>query len=107
MSVLGETLSHNALAGIALGLVMGINPVLGAVVFALLAVFSIEFVRKAMPRYSDLATTIVQMCIRDRDTTLPVIVKACGVKATLTAVVSGILLSMVVPLLVPLIYGMT
>ncbi|MBC8531136.1 lysine exporter LysO family protein [Gehongia tenuis] len=41
------------------------------------------------------------------DTTLPVIVKACGVKATLTAVVSGILLSMVVPLLVPLIYGMT
>lgn len=59
MSVLGETLSHNALAGIALGLVMGINPVLGAVVFALLAVFSIEFVRKAMPRYSDLATTIV------------------------------------------------
>ncbi|MEA4901375.1 metal ABC transporter permease [Desulfitobacterium sp.] len=59
LSMTGDALSHNSLAGIAAGLVLGINPILGAVVFSILAAFGIEEVRKAFPRYADIAIAII------------------------------------------------
>ena len=59
LSAIGDAASHSALAGIAMGIVMGINPVLGAVVFSVLAVMSIEIFRKKFNRYPEIATVVV------------------------------------------------
>ena len=47
LSMMGDALSHSSLAGIAAGLVLSINPVLGAVITSLIAAFSIEFIMSA------------------------------------------------------------
>jgi len=72
LSAIGDATSHNALAGIAAGLAFGFNPVLGAVVFSVLAVLTVEGFRKAFGRYADIA---------------PIVVLSAGVG--LTAVFSG------------------
>lgn len=72
LSAIGDATSHNALAGIAAGLAFGFNPVLGAVIFSLLAVFAVEGFRKAFGKYADIA---------------PIVVLSAGVG--LTAVFSG------------------
>lgn len=59
LSMTGDALSHNSLAGVAAGLVLGVNPVLGAVVFSIAAAFGIEKVRKSFPRYSEIAIAII------------------------------------------------
>lgn len=59
LSAIGDATSHSALAGVTLGLLFGINPILGAVIFALLAVLGIEFLRKAFREFSEIATVIV------------------------------------------------
>ena len=59
LSAIGDAASHSALAGIALGLAVGINPVLGAVIFAVAAVLGIEAFRKRFSRYPEIATVIV------------------------------------------------
>ena len=59
LSAIGDAASHSALAGIAMGIVMGINPVLGAVVFSVLAVMCIEVFRKKFNRYPEIATVVV------------------------------------------------
>lgn len=59
LSAIGDATSHSALAGIALGLALGINPVIGAVVFSFAAVVCIEALRKTFGRYSELATVVV------------------------------------------------
>lgn len=59
LSAIGDATSHNALAGIAAGLAFGFNPVLGAIIFSLLAVFTVEGLRKAFGRYADIAPTVV------------------------------------------------
>lgn len=59
LSAIGDATSHSALAGIALGLALGVNPILGAVVFAVLAVMSIEGLRKAFGKYAEIATVVV------------------------------------------------
>ena len=59
LSAIGDAASHSALAGIAAGLVIGVNPILGAVVFSVLAVFGIELFRKSFRRYSEIATAVV------------------------------------------------
>ena len=40
LSAIGDATSHSALAGIAFGLLLGINPILGAVMFSIFAVSS-------------------------------------------------------------------
>jgi len=42
LSIMGDALSHISLAGVAAGLVFGINPILSAVVFAVIASLCIE-----------------------------------------------------------------
>lgn len=58
-SLIGEALSHNSLAGVTAGLIAGINPILGAMVFSIAACLSIEKIRQVFPRYSELAIAII------------------------------------------------
>ncbi len=72
LSAVGDATSHSALAGIAAGLAFGFNPILGAIIFSLLAVFAVEGFRKAFGEFADMA---------------PILVLSAGVG--LTAVFSG------------------
>lgn len=59
LSMIGDALSHTSLAGVAAGLLLGVNPVLGAVVMTTGAALSIEFIRKKMPRYQEMSIAII------------------------------------------------
>lgn len=59
LSMIGDSLSHNSLAGVAAGLAAGVNPVLGAVVFSIAAAFGIEKIRKSFPKYSEIAIAVI------------------------------------------------
>ena len=58
MSMIGDALSHSSLAGVVLGLILGVNPVAGAVVMCIVAALGIEAIRKKIPRYSEVAISI-------------------------------------------------
>lgn len=58
-SAIGDASSHSALGGIAFGLLIGINPIIGAVLFSVLSVLGVEVLRKRFGSYSDIATVIV------------------------------------------------
>ncbi|MDR1440396.1 MAG: metal ABC transporter permease [Clostridiales bacterium] len=59
LSMIGDALSHSSLAGVAAGLVMGANPVLGAVAACVAAALGIEAIRKKIPQYSEMSIAIV------------------------------------------------
>lgn len=59
LSMIGDALSHTSLAGVAGGLILGINPILGAVVTCTLAAFGIEGIRKKFPKYAELSIAII------------------------------------------------
>jgi len=59
LSMIGDSLSHSSLAGVAAGLIAGINPVAGAVTFSVLAALGIERVRKSFPQYSEIAIAVI------------------------------------------------
>lgn len=59
LSMIGDTLSHTSLAGVAAGLAAGFNPILGATLFSVFAAFGIEKIRKSFPRYAEIATAVV------------------------------------------------
>ena len=59
LSNIGEALSHTSLAGVAVGLVAGINPTVTAVILSVIASLIIEVVRKAYPKYSEISVNIV------------------------------------------------
>ncbi len=59
LSNIGDATSHSALAGIAFGLMIGINPIVGAIVFSLLAVMSIELFRRVFGKYGEISTSVV------------------------------------------------
>ncbi|WP_455538379.1 metal ABC transporter permease [Terrisporobacter sp.] len=59
LSMIGDALSHSSLAGVAAGLVFNINPVLGAVIVSLISALSIEFIRKRIPKYSEMSIAII------------------------------------------------
>lgn len=59
LSMMGDALSHSSLAGIAGGLLLGINPILGAIIASMIGALSIEYIRKKIPRYSEVAIVIV------------------------------------------------
>lgn len=58
-SAIGDASSHSALGGIAFGLLIGINPIIGAILFSLIAVLSIEKLRKCFGTYQEIATVVV------------------------------------------------
>ncbi|MGB9812897.1 MAG: metal ABC transporter permease [Thermovenabulum sp.] len=59
MSMVGDSLSHASLAGVAAGMLFGFYPFYGAVIFALIASFLIEILRKAFRKYSEVALAVV------------------------------------------------
>ena len=59
LSMIGDALSHTSLAGVAAGLIMGINPVLGAVAACVAAAFGIEAIRKKIPKFSEMSIAII------------------------------------------------
>lgn len=59
LSMIGDALSHTSLAGVAAGLILGINPVAGAVVACIAAAFGIEAIRRKIPRYSEMSISII------------------------------------------------
>lgn len=59
LSMIGDALSHTSLAGVALGLLMGINPIIGAVVICVIAAFSIEAIRRRLPKYAEISISII------------------------------------------------
>lgn len=58
-SMMGDALSHTSLAGVALGLILGINPSLGAMAICIVSAFAIEALRHKFPHYGDMATAVV------------------------------------------------
>jgi len=59
LSMIGDALAHTSLAGVAIGLIFGFNPVLGAMAACVAAALGIEAIRKKIPKYSELATAII------------------------------------------------
>lgn len=59
LSMIGDTLAHTSLAGIAIGLVAGFQPILGALLTSVLAALVIELIRSLVPRYAELALAVV------------------------------------------------
>lgn len=58
-SMIGDALSHSSLAGVAMGLILGINPIFSSIVVCIIASFAIEFIRKKFKAYGDMATAII------------------------------------------------
>lgn len=58
-STIGDTLSHTSLAGISIGLIIGINPIVGAIFASLISAFFIEYLRKKFPKSTDIVLAIV------------------------------------------------
>lgn len=58
-SMIGDSLSHTSLAGVALGLILGIDPTIGAIIVCIIAAFSIEFFRDKFPAHGDMATAVI------------------------------------------------
>ena len=59
LSLIGDALSHSSLAGVAVGLLLGFNPIIGAMATCVVAAFAIEAIRKKLGTHSELAVAIV------------------------------------------------
>jgi len=59
LSMIGDTLAHVSIAGVALGFLLDIYPVAVGLVFALMASFAIEKLRKAYKSYAELSIAII------------------------------------------------
>ncbi|RIX54167.1 metal ABC transporter permease [Paenibacillus nanensis] len=59
LSMIGDTLSHVAIAGVALGFLTGVYPIAMGLVFAIAASFAIEKLRKAYKTYAELSLAIM------------------------------------------------
>ncbi|MCH3962938.1 MAG: metal ABC transporter permease [Clostridium sp.] len=58
-SMMGDSLSHSSFAGVALGLVFGLNPIVIAFIFTSAAGLVIEFLRSYYEKYAELILVIV------------------------------------------------
>ena len=58
-SMIGDALSHTALTGVGLGLILGFDPLLGSAIVCVIAAFMIEIIRKKFPQYGDMATAVI------------------------------------------------
>ncbi|MBU0279003.1 metal ABC transporter permease [Gemella sp. zg-1178] len=59
LSAMGDTLAHSSLAGVAIGLCLGINPLLGSIIACIVAGLSIEFIRNKLKSYQEISTVII------------------------------------------------
>lgn len=58
-SMIGDTLAHSSLAGVAIGLLSGLNPILSAFVFTSICGLLIEFLKNYYKKYAELILAIV------------------------------------------------
>ncbi|WP_297811452.1 metal ABC transporter permease [uncultured Finegoldia sp.] len=58
-SMIGDALSHTALSGVGLGLILGFDPLIGSAIVCVIAAFLIELIRKKFPQYGDMATAVI------------------------------------------------
>lgn len=58
-AMIGDALSHTSLAGVAIGLILGFDPIIGATLICIVSALSIERIRKIFPQYGDMATAVV------------------------------------------------
>jgi len=58
-SMIGDTLAHSSLAGVAIGLLLKVNPILSAFVITSFFGISIELLRSYFKKYAELILTIV------------------------------------------------
>lgn len=58
-SNMGDALSHSALAGVALGVILDQNPVIFSLLGTLIAAVSLELVRRLFPRYAEISTAVI------------------------------------------------
>jgi zinc transport system permease protein len=58
-SMIGDTLSHSSFAGVAIGLVIGTNPILTAFLFTSVCALAIEALRSYYKKYAELVMSIV------------------------------------------------
>lgn len=59
LSMIGDTLSHVSIAGVALGFLIGVYPLAVGLLFAIAASFGIEKLRKAYKTYAELSLAIM------------------------------------------------
>ncbi|WP_036646943.1 metal ABC transporter permease [Paenibacillus pini] len=59
LSMIGDTLAHVTIAGVALGFLINLYPLAAGLVFAVLASFAIEKLRKAYKSYAELSIAII------------------------------------------------
>lgn len=59
LSMIGDTLSHVAIAGVAFGFLIGVYPIAMGLLFAIAASFAIEKLRKAYKAYAELSLAII------------------------------------------------
>lgn len=57
-SMVGDALSHVSLAGVGVGLILGIDIMIGTITVCVIGAFSIESIRKKFPQYGDMATAV-------------------------------------------------
>ncbi|MCR4943450.1 MAG: metal ABC transporter permease [Clostridium sp.] len=58
-SMLGDTLSHSSFAGVAIGLVLGVNPIFSSFLFTTICAILIEFLRNYFKKYAELVMSII------------------------------------------------
>lgn len=59
LSMTGDAVSHTSLAGVAIGLLAGFNPILTAMVVSVIAALVVEFIRNKFHKYSEISLSIV------------------------------------------------
>jgi zinc transport system permease protein len=59
LSVIGDTLAHISIAGVAFGFLIGVYPLFLGLVFAVIAAFAIEKLRKTFRSYAELSIAIM------------------------------------------------
>ncbi|HGA4275474.1 TPA: metal ABC transporter permease, partial [Streptococcus pyogenes] len=58
-SLMSDTLSHVSLAGVALGVVLGISPTITTIIVVVLAAILLEYLRVVYKHYMEISTAIL------------------------------------------------
>jgi zinc transport system permease protein len=58
LSMIGDSLAHTSLAGVAAGLILNINPIAGAIAACIAASLGIEYIRKKLPKFAEMSMAI-------------------------------------------------
>jgi zinc transport system permease protein len=59
MSMVGDAVAHTTLAGVAIGLILGIDPLITALVTSVIGVVLVDFLRSRLPHYAEVSIAIL------------------------------------------------